>query len=137
MSPPAAERRAVRTFLSDEERAVLGRIREDVRPWGKFRAYPHENAGGIKIITVNPGSALSLQLHRRRSELWVALDEGLEITVGDRTFRPAPNEEILIPRETPHRLRGVGERPARVMEIWLGDSDEDDIVRLEDLYGRT
>jgi mannose-6-phosphate isomerase-like protein (cupin superfamily) len=122
---------------SDEEGEVRGRIREDIRPWGKFRAYPHENAGGIKIVTVNPAATLSLQFHRRRSELWVVLDEGLEVTVGKRVWRPRPNEEIFIPREAPHRLRAVADRPARVMEIWLGNSDEEDIVRLEDVYGRT
>jgi len=121
---------------SDEEREIRGLVREDIRPWGKFRAYPHERAGSLKIITVNPGASLSLQFHRRRSELWVVLDDGLEVTIGDRSFRPRPDEEIFIPREAPHRLRGVGDRPARVMELWLGNSDEDDIVRLDDLYGR-
>ncbi|MBM3292901.1 MAG: cupin domain-containing protein [Candidatus Aminicenantes bacterium] len=122
---------------SDEERGVRDLVREDIRPWGKFRVYPHDKAGSLKIITVNPGASLSLQFHRRRAEFWVVLDDGLEVTVGDRTFRPRPNEEVFIPRKTPHRLRGVGDRPARVMELWLGRSEEDDIVRLEDLYGRS
>lgn len=112
-------------------------ITEDIRPWGKFRAFPHENAGSIKIITVNPGASLSLQYHHHRSEFWIALDEGLEITVGTRTWQPKKNEEIFIPREAPHRLKGVGTDPARVLEIWIGASEESDIVRLEDDYGRT
>ena len=111
-------------------------IIDDIRPWGKFRAFPHENAGSIKIITVNPGASLSLQYHHHRSEFWIALDEGLEVTVGDRTWRPEKNEEIFIPREAAHRLRGVGKEPARVFEIWIGRSKESDIVRLEDDYGR-
>ena len=122
--------------LSDDERNFRARIIEDHRPWGKFRAFPHEQAGSIKIITVEPGGSLSLQYHKRRAEFWVALDEGLEITVNDRVWRPAANEEIYIPREARHRLRGVGTKPARIMEIWLGNSDEADIVRLEDTYGR-
>jgi len=122
---------------SDEEGEVRGLIAEDIRPWGKFRVYPHERAGSLKIITVNPGSSLSLQFHRRRAEFWVILDEGLEVTVGDRVWRPRADEEVFIPRQTPHRLRGVGDRPARVMELWLGQSGEDDIVRLDDLYGRS
>jgi len=121
---------------SDPEREFRDRIIEDIRPWGKFRAYPHEKAGGIKIITVSPGASLSLQYHRRRAEFWVALDNGLEITVGEKVWRPKKDEEIYIPRGAAHRLRGVGRKPARVMEIWLGDSDESDIVRLEDKYGR-
>jgi len=121
---------------SEDEAEFRARINEDIRPWGKFRSYPHQGAGAVKIITVNPGAALSLQLHRRRAEFWIALDEGLEITVGDRVWRPRPNEEIYIPREAPHRLRCFGTAPARVMEIWLGDSAEEDIVRLADNYGR-
>lgn len=112
-------------------------ITEDIRPWGKFRVFPHANAGSIKIITVNPGASLSLQYHHLRSEFWIALDEGLEVTVGTRTWLPKKNEEIFIPREAPHRMRGVGMEPARVLEIWIGISEESDIVRLEDDYGRT
>ncbi|MCX6562309.1 MAG: phosphomannose isomerase type II C-terminal cupin domain [Candidatus Aminicenantes bacterium] len=122
---------------SDDERDFRARIIEDIRPWGKFRAYPHENAGSLKIITVNPGASLSLQFHHRRSEFWVALDRGLEITVGEKVCRLRKGEEIYIPLEIPHRLRCVGRSPARVMEIWLGNSDESDIVRIEDKYGRT
>jgi mannose-6-phosphate isomerase len=118
------------------EQDFRGCIVEDVRPWGKFRSYPHQNAAALKIITVNPGGSLSLQYHHRRSEFWVVLDQGLEMTIGDRTWRPAEGEEIYIPREAPHRLRCLGPDRGRVMEIWLGDSDEADIVRLQDEYGR-
>lgn len=122
---------------SDDERDFRARILEDRRPWGKFRAYPHRGAGGIKIITVEPGGTLSLQRHERRAEFWVALDPGLEVTLGGRVWRPAVNEEIYIPRAAPHRLRCLGPAPARIMEIWLGGSDEADVVRLDDVYGRT
>jgi mannose-6-phosphate isomerase len=119
-----------------DEAAYRARIVEDVRPWGKFRRYPHEDAGSIKIITVNPGGVLSLQYHDRRDEFWVVLDPGLEMTVGDRVWTPAAGEEIFIPRKAPHRVRNTGTAPARVMEIWIGRSDEADIVRLKDDYGR-
>lgn len=79
---------------SDQERAFRGNISEDIRPWGKFRAYPHQHAGSLKIITVKPGGSLSLQFHRRRSEFWVVLDSGLEITVGRKAWRPRKGEEI-------------------------------------------
>lgn len=115
---------------------IRGGIVEDVRPWGKFRRYPHENAGSIKIITVEPGGRLSLQYHKKRAELWVVLDAGLEITVGDRVWQAAPNEEVLIPRRAVHRVRNVGASPARFMEIWIGRSSEADIVRLRDDYQR-
>jgi len=118
------------------EDAFRAAIVEDHRPWGMFRRYPHEDAGSIKIITINPGAALSLQYHDQRDEYWVVLDSGLEITVGDRVFSPAANEEIFIPRGTPHRIRNGGQVPARIMEIWIGRSGESDIVRLKDDYGR-
>jgi mannose-6-phosphate isomerase-like protein (cupin superfamily) len=121
---------------SEAERDFRARIVEDVRPWGKFRAYPPEGASAFKLITVEPGASLSLQFHALRAELWVALDAGLEVTVGDHVWRPAPNEEIYIPLGAAHRLANIGDRPARVMEMWLGGSDEADIVRLEDRYGR-
>ena len=112
-------------------------IQEDIRPWGKFRSFPHKQAGSIKIITVEPGGTLSLQYHHHRSEFWIVLDKGLEVTVGDKVWQPEKNEEIFISRETPHRLRCIGREHARIMEIWIGHSDESDIVRLEDEYGRS
>jgi len=112
------------------------KIKEDIRPWGKFRSFPYEFARNIKIITLNPGGVLSLQFHEHRSEFWVVLDEGLEVTVADRVWQPKEGEEIFIPSNTPHRLRCLGQKRARVMELWLGESDESDIVRLDDKYGR-
>jgi mannose-6-phosphate isomerase len=111
-------------------------ITQEIRPWGKFRCYSRGHTGNLKIITVKPGRALSLQYHHQRSEFWVVLDSGLEMTLGKRTWRPKKGEEIFIPRLTPHRLRCVGRRPGRVMEVWIGRSSESDIVRLEDDFGR-
>jgi mannose-6-phosphate isomerase-like protein (cupin superfamily) len=123
------------TTSSDEAR-FRGAIVEDVRPWGRFRRFPHAEAGSIKIITLQPGGRLSLQYHEGRDEFWVVLDAGLEITVGDRVWQAAPNEEIFIPRRTAHRVRNAGPAPARFLEIWIGRSAEADIVRLADDYDR-
>lgn len=117
----------------DDPRSLIYR---EQRPWGAFRRFTHNQASTVKIITVNPGQVLSLQLHRRRDELWVVLDPGLQVTVGERTWRPEPCEEIYIPRRTRHRAAGAGPRPSRWLEIAFGEFDEEDIVRLEDLYGR-
>lgn len=123
--------------FSRDEKSLRRDITQEVRPWGKFRCYPHKEAGALKIITVNPGGVLSLQYHHHRSEFWVVLDEGLEMTLGEKVWKPEPNEEIFIPAETPHRIRNTGSQKARIMEIWIGSSDEEDIVRLQDHYGRT
>lgn len=119
------------------EKAFKEAITEDHRPWGKFRRYPHENAGSIKIITVDPGAALSLQMHETRSEYWVILDAGLEMTVGDKVWTARADEEIYIPVRTAHRVRNRGTAPARIMEIWIGRSSEADVIRLKDDYGRS
>jgi mannose-6-phosphate isomerase len=118
------------------EKSFRKAIDEERRPWGKFRVYPREAGATVKIVTVDPGQTLSLQYHRRRAEFWIALDPGLEVTVGERVWRPAVNEEIFIPKEALHRLSCCGTAPARIMEIWIGESDESDIVRVEDIYGR-
>ncbi len=119
-----------------DEKDYRAQIVEDIRPWGKFRQFPIAQATSLKIITVTPGSRLSLQYHRRRCEFWVILDPGLEVTVGNRVWQPEVNEEVFVPLEAAHRLHCVGPRAGRVMELWLGDSAEDDIVRIEDVYGR-
>jgi len=121
----------------EERDSIEKLIYEEERPWGKFRRYPHRIASSLKIVTLNPGGVLSLQYHNGRSEYWVILDRGLEITLRDKVWRPEPGEEIFIPVRTAHRLKCVGQSPARVMELWLGSSDENDIVRLEDIYGRS
>lgn len=120
----------------NEEKVFREKIQEDIRPWGKFRSYPYELAKNIKIITVKPGAALSLQFHLHRSEFWVVLDNGLEMTLGDKVWKPLQGEEIFIPQNVPHRLRNVSPNPVRVMEIWIGDSTEEDVIRIRDDYGR-
>jgi len=125
---------AMKENLTQE--SILKLIYEEERPWGKFRVYPHQLASSLKIITVNPGQMLSLQYHQKRSEYWVVLDPGLEMTLGERIWQTRPGEEIFIPAGTAHRLKNIGSLPARIMELWFGSSGEDDIVRLEDVYGR-
>jgi mannose-6-phosphate isomerase len=111
-------------------------IYEENRPWGGFRRYTHNQVSTVKIITVNPGQVLSLQYHHHRDELWVVLDSGLSVTLDDRVWEPALYEEIFIPHGSYHRMAGVGSQPSRWLEISFGHFDENDIVRLEDQYGR-
>jgi mannose-1-phosphate guanylyltransferase/mannose-6-phosphate isomerase len=105
------------------------------KPWGGFVQYALNERVTVKILTVEPGHELSLQRHRMRDELWVVLDEGAEVRVGDRELRPGVGEEVWIPRGTLHRLR-AGENRVRVLEISFGHFDEGDIERLQDRYGR-
>ncbi|MBX6762867.1 MAG: phosphomannose isomerase type II C-terminal cupin domain [Rubrobacteraceae bacterium] len=106
------------------------------KPWGKFEQYTHNLPCTVKIITVAPGGILSRQYHDRRDELWVILDPGAKVELGDKTLYPDPEEKLFIPRGTIHRLACVGDSPVRILEISFGVFDEEDIVRLEDVYGR-
>jgi mannose-6-phosphate isomerase len=111
-------------------------IIEVEKPWGKFEQYTHNALSTVKIITVQPGGALSLQYHHRRDELWVVLDAGAQIQLGDIDIRPRVGDRVFIPRATAHRLSAAGDRAVRILEVSFGEFDEDDIVRLEDVYGR-
>ena len=106
------------------------------KPWGRFEQYTHNVPSTVKIITVVPGGVLSSQYHHKRDELWVILDAGAKVELGEEVLYPSPGEKLSIPRETVHRLSCVGEREVRILEVSLGHFDEEDIVRLEDLYGR-
>ncbi|MFB4296634.1 phosphomannose isomerase type II C-terminal cupin domain [Actinomadura sp. NTSP31] len=105
------------------------------RPWGGFEQFTLNEPSTVKIIHVEPGQRLSLQRHRDRDELWVALDPGAVFEVAGRRTLPEVGERVLIRAGETHRLGSDG--PAvRVMEIAFGHFDEDDIERLEDAYGR-
>ena len=106
------------------------------KPWGGFEQYAHNLPCTVKIITVEPGGTLSRQFHHHRDELWVILDPGAEVEIADRTLRPEREEKLFIPRLTHHRLSAVGDDAVRVLEVSFGVFDEEDIVRLEDVYGR-
>lgn len=106
------------------------------KPWGKFEQYTHNILSTVKVITVQRGGALSLQYHHRRDELWVVLDAGARIELGDAVLHPQAGDKVFIPRTTKHRLSAGGDGPVRILEVSFGEFDEDDIVRLEDVYGR-
>ncbi|MEV4002485.1 phosphomannose isomerase type II C-terminal cupin domain [Actinomadura sp. NPDC049753] len=110
-------------------------VRTERRPWGRFERFTLNEPSTVKIIHVEPGQRLSLQRHRDRDELWVALDPGAVFEVAGRRILPEVGERVLIRAGETHRLGSDG--PAvRVMEIAFGRFDEDDIERLEDAYGR-
>lgn len=109
----------------------------DDRPWGWFRQYAHNEVCTVKIIKVSAGQSLSLQRHRNRDELWIALDDGVVVTRDDETVVAASGDEFFLPRGTVHRVAAPDDRDVRFMEVAFGEFDEDDIERLEDRYGRS
>ena len=106
------------------------------KPWGRFEQYTHNLPSTVKIITVAPGGTLSRQYHDHRDELWVILDRGAQVQLGEEVLEPEAGEKIFIPRGTVHRLSTAGESEVRILEISFGEFDEEDIVRLDDVYGR-
>lgn len=108
------------------------------RPWGSFKTLRAGERYQVKQITVKPGAALSLQYHRRRAEHWVVVAGRAKVWRGDEVFFLNANESTYIPVGTKHRLQNVGDGLLHIIEVQSGDYlGEDDIVRLEDLYGRT
>jgi mannose-1-phosphate guanylyltransferase/mannose-6-phosphate isomerase len=105
------------------------------KPWGNFKRYTLNEPTTVKIITVEPRQCLSKQAHRMRDELWIPLDEGAEMEIGDRKIHPKKEEEIWIPRNVVHRLAAKNKQ-VRVLEISFGTFDEEDVIRYEDKYGR-
>ena len=112
------------------------RIIDDARPWGGFRRYTLNEPTTVKIITIEPHQRLSEQRHRHRDELWVVLDDGAEIQIGDVTVVASAGDEFFVPAGEVHRMASATDERCRVLEIAFGHFDEDDIERLSDEYGR-
>ncbi|MCX6039652.1 MAG: phosphomannose isomerase type II C-terminal cupin domain [Caldilinea sp.] len=105
------------------------------RPWGSFKQYAFNQETTVSLMTVEPGMRLSLQSHTARAELWIVLDPGGVVQVGDDIFYPQPGEEIWIPANTRHRLASLG-APVRVLEVAFGNWQQADITRFDDDFQR-
>lgn len=106
-------------------------------PWGYYIDLVEQKGYRVKEIVVNPGSKLSLQSHKHRSEHWVITSGTAKVTNGKNVVVLNENESIFIPVGNVHRLENKGIKPLHIIEIQFGNYlNEDDIVRLEDDYGR-
>ncbi len=107
------------------------------RPWGSYECLVSAERFQVKRIEVNPGAALSLQMHYHRSEHWIVVSGTAEITVGDETFFLTENQSTYIPATCKHRLKNPSIIPLEIIEIQSGAYlGEDDIERFDDDYGR-
>ena|SRR3569833_1057716 len=106
------------------------------RPWGRFHQYVFNGECTVSLMTVEPGRRLSLQSHTGRGELWIVLDDGAAVQLGDETRTYRAGEEIWIPANGKHRLSCVGSKPIRVLEIAFGNWQQSDITRYADDYAR-
>jgi mannose-6-phosphate isomerase-like protein (cupin superfamily) len=106
------------------------------KPWGKVATHALNQPASVRVITVEPGQETSVHYHRMRDEMWVVLDGGLTIEIGNRIVEAQPGEEFMVAAEETHRIRCTGSSHGRVLEIAYGYTTEDDSQRLEDAYGR-
>jgi mannose-1-phosphate guanylyltransferase/mannose-6-phosphate isomerase len=108
------------------------------RPWGTYATLCQEDGYQVKRITVAPAQKLSLQYHHKRAEHWVVTQGQAIVQVGDDEFETGPGEYRYIPLGERHRLTNIGDTELVVIEVQVGDYlGEDDIVRLDDIYGRS
>lgn len=107
------------------------------RPWGSYTLLEEHPRFKIKRITVNPGHQLSLQRHFHRSEHWIVVRGTAQVTSGNKILLVRENESTYIPCGEWHRLENPGVIPLEMIEVQNGSYlGEDDIVRMEDDYGR-
>jgi|SaaInlStandDraft_6_1057023.scaffolds.fasta_scaffold07617_3 mannose-1-phosphate guanylyltransferase/mannose-6-phosphate isomerase len=107
------------------------------RPWGKYVSLVKGDHFQVKEITVYPGGLLSLQYHHYRSEHWIVVEGTAKVEIDGKISILNANQSIYIPKEVRHRLTNETDQPLKLIEVQTGDKiDEDDIVRLEDIYGR-
>ena len=118
-------------------RSEPGLHREVFRPWGSYDSIDAGERFQVKRLTVKPGAVLSLQMHRHRAEHWVVVKGQARITRGEEVFLLSENESTYIPVGTVHRIENPGSELLQIIEVQSGSYfGEDDIVRLEDHYGR-
>ncbi len=107
------------------------------RPWGSYTVLEDAPDCKVKRLTVKPGQVLSLQYHHRRSEHWTVVRGTAKVRVGDVETLLERNQGTFIPMGVVHRLENPGSEDLHLIETQCGDYfGEDDIVRLEDVYGR-
>jgi len=123
--------------LKSQNRPETALHREVYRPWGKYDSIGSGDRDQVKRITVKPGAKLSLQMHHHRAEHWIVVKGSARVTRGEETFMVHENESTFIPIGTIHALENPGVIPLEMIEVQSGSYlGEDDIVRLEDKYGR-
>ncbi len=109
----------------------------DQRPWGSFTVLDEGSNYKVKRIEVLPGKRLSYQKHAQRAEHWAVVQGAAKVTLDDREIIVSPGESIDIPVGASHRVENPGSETLIFIEVQRGSYlGEDDIVRLEDDFGR-
>ena len=124
--------------LKSEQRSQAALHREVHRPWGSYDSVDVGEGFQVKRIKVKPGAQLSLQSHKRRAEHWIVVRGTARVTRDEDVFDLQANQSTYIPIGAKHRLENPGTAMLELIEVQSGDYlGEDDIVRYEDVYGRS
>ncbi len=133
----ASEVKTLVDRLNESGRHEATHHRRVYRPWGDYNDIDEDTRFRVKRIIVKPGGILSLQKHKHRSEHWVVVKGTGTVTRGEEVSELGENQSTYIPKGVVHRLENKGSEPLHLIEVQVGDYlGEDDIVRLEDTYGR-
>ena len=132
----------------EDVRVIVERLKEEARPeqenhsrvhrpWGWYETVDSGPRFQVKRITVDPGQALSLQMHHHRSEHWVVVSGTAKVVKADEQFLLYENQSAYVRIGETHRLENPGSIPLEIIEVQSGSYlGEDDIVRFEDMYNR-
>lgn len=97
------------------------------KSWGLIKSYTLNQVCTVKMVMVSAGEHTSLHYHRLRDDMWIIIDEGLELQIGDRKYYPCEGDEFVIPAGTPHSIT-ARRKPGRVLEIDFGFTTEEDVL---------
>lgn len=110
---------------------------KEIRPWGSFENLVDEPYTKVKKICISPGESPSYQYHLKRSEVWIIVKGAAKIKIDDAVRQHSVGDIIKIPKEAKHQIFNIGVDDLIFIEVQLGEYfGEDDIVRLDDKYGR-
>lgn len=125
-------------LLKRDNRSEAITHRTVYRPWGSYQSIDAADRFQVKRITVKPGASLSLQMHHHRAEHWIVVSGTAKVVTGSQETILCENQSTYIPLGVTHRLENPGVIPLELIEVQSGSYlGEDDIVRFEDVYGRS
>lgn len=129
----------VERFKNDKQTQALTELHREVyRPWGVYDAIDNGERYQVKRITVKAGQKLSVQMHHHRAEHWIVVSGTAKVVINDEAQLLTENQSVYIPIGAVHSLENPGKIPLELIEVQSGGYlGEDDIVRFEDVYGRT
>jgi len=123
--------------LQNTKREEHSMHRKVYRPWGWYDNIDLGKGFKVKRIMVKPGASLSMQKHNYRSEHWIIVKGLAEITNGDKVIELTENESTYIEKGKIHQLKNTTGKNLEIIEVQIGEYlEEDDIIRIRDVYGR-